>query len=116
MLQGVVAEASFCREPRSGGNFFFFEDCVSAHHSQLRQTIALLLTIGAIMLEEHVDLVACEINGLVGANQMVTAVNLPVSLRKFLPTQIFQWHLAPHRCEVPNEWSDVWFCLALGLF
>ena len=38
-----------------------------------------------------------------GAAQVVTTLNPPVLSRKLLPTQIFQRHLAPHRCGTQGQ-------------
>ena len=62
----------------------------------------LLLTIRAVMLEEHWLLETS--TELLGADQMVTAVNPPVLSKKPLPTQIFQNQLAPHRGGGGSAW------------
>ena len=61
----------------------------------------LLLTFCAVMLEEHVDLVAGDFNGPFGAANAVTDVS--VSSKKLSPTQIYRCHLAPHRCGVQEQ-------------
>ena len=49
---------------------------------------------------------------LTRANQMVATLNPPVLSRKHLPTQTFQYHLAPTPLwdpgAVPGEWTDVY--------
>ena len=54
------------------------------------------LTIRAVMLEEHVDLVAGTSTGALGA--AIAATEVSILSKKLSPTQIYQCRLAPHRC------------------
>ena len=65
VLQGVISRASFRRQPRGGKSFF----TVMSWHININYAKErgigkkLLLTIRAVMPEEHVDLVAGDFNG-----------------------------------------------------
>ena len=64
VLQGVVSRASFRRQPRSGQNFFTVMSLHINNNFAKKRGIGkkLLLTVRAIMLEKHVDLVAGDFN------------------------------------------------------
>ena len=96
VLQGVVSKACFRRQPRSGQKNLHGNVC--AHQQQLCQKAwnweeasphYPRRDAGRALLETSTE--------LLGADQMVTAVNPPVLSKKPLPTQIFLYHLAPHR-------------------
>ena len=64
-MQGVLSRASFRRPPVSGQETF---TVMSLHISNIyakKRCIAkkLILTIRAIMIGQHIDLVACDFNG-----------------------------------------------------
>ena len=64
-LQGVKSRASFRRLPRNGKSFFTTMSSHINNQFAKKRGIGkkLLLTIRAVMLEEHVDLVALDVNG-----------------------------------------------------
>ena len=65
VLQGVISRASFRRLPRSGKSFFTAMSIHINNQFAKKRGIGkkLLLTIRAVMLKEHVDLVAGDFNG-----------------------------------------------------
>ena len=81
VLQSVVIRAAFGQQPRSGQKNLHQQQHAKKHGIGKK----LLLTIRAIMQEEHVDLVAGDFNGA-GANHMVTTLNPPALWRKHFPT------------------------------
>ena len=98
-------KASFRRQPRCGKSVVLHGD-VLAHQQQqcqkARHRKKLLLTIRAVMIKEHVDLVAGTSTGPLGAANAVTDVS--VLSKKLSPTQIYRCHLAPHRCGVQVQY------------
>ena len=86
VLQGVVSKACFRRQPRSGQKIFTVMSVHINNNYAKKRGIGkkLLLTIRAVMLEEHWLLETS--TELLGADQMVTAVNPPVLSKKPLPT------------------------------
>ena len=97
VIQGVFSRASFRRQPH--GLLFFTVMSLHINNNYAKKRgigKKLLLTIGAMMLDEQVDLVAA--TGLLGdAPPMPTT---SVSSKKLSPTVTFRCLLAPHRCRV----------------
>ena len=64
VLQGVISRASFRRQPLGGKSFFTLKSLHINNNYAKKRGIGkkLLLTIRAVMLEEHVDLVAGDFN------------------------------------------------------
>ena len=89
----------FRRQPRNGQKFFTVMSLhINSNYAKKRGIgKKLLLTIRAALLETSTE--------LLGADQMVTAVNPPVLSKKRLPTQIYQCHLAPHRCGAQVQYQ-----------
>ena len=100
--QGIISRASFRRQPRSGQKFFTVMSLDINNNYAKKRGIGkkLLFTIRAIMLEEHVDLVAGDFKG--AAWRRATSAN----------------SMAPHGNDtqptplwvpgaVPGEWTDV---------
>ena len=93
VLHGVISWASFRRLPRNGKPFF---TTMSLHiNNQIAKKRGIwkkpLPTLRAVMLLEHVDLVA-------GAAHAATIENSPVLLKKPSPKRTCRCHLAPHHC------------------
>ena len=65
MIQGVISRASFRRQPLSGQKTFTVMSLHINNSFAKKRGIGkkLILTIGAVMLEEHVDVVAGDFNG-----------------------------------------------------
>ena len=64
-MQGVVSKAAFRRQPRCGQQTFTVMSLHINNNFAKKRDIGkkLLLTIRAIMQDEHVDLAACDFNG-----------------------------------------------------
>ena len=73
MLQGVISRASFRRQPRNGQKFFTVMSPHINNNYAIKRGIGkkLLLTIRAVMLEEHVELVAGDFNGVRQATSII---------------------------------------------
>ena len=100
VLQGVVSRASFRRLPRNGKSFFTAMSLhIRNHFAKKRGTgKKLSLSLRAVMLEEHVDLVAGDFNGAAWRRPCENDRKPPVLLKKLSPIRICQCRLAPHRC------------------
>ena len=70
--QGVISRASFRRQPRGGKSFFTMMSLHIKNNSAKKQGSGkkLPLTICAVMIEEHVDLVAGAFNGAAWRRQI----------------------------------------------
>ena len=98
VLQGVLSRASFRRRPLGGQKTF---TALSLHIGNIyarKRGIAkeLILTIRAVMLGQHIDLVAGEIS--TGQRGGATMETTSVPLRKPLRTALCQRRWALHRC------------------
>ena len=64
-LQAVTSRASFRRPPRNGKSFFtIMSQYINNHYAKKRGIVKkLILTVPAVMLQEHVDMVAGDFNG-----------------------------------------------------
>ena len=93
MLQGVISRASFRRQPCNDPQFFTVMSLHINNNSAEKRGIGkkLLLTIRAVMLEEHVDLVAGDFNGAAWPHQYYR--------RSFWRHRFTNATWAPHRCE-----------------
>ena len=103
VLQGVISRASFRRQPRGGKSFFTVLSLHINNNYARKRGIGkkLLLTIRAVMIEEHVDLVAGASTGPRGAAKSVTEIS--VLSKKLSPTQIYRCLLTPHRCGAQEQ-------------
>ena len=113
VVQLAVSRAAFCRQPRSGPKSFTVMSLHINNNYAKKRGIGkkLLLTIRAIMQEEHVDLVACDFNGAAWRQSNCSTPQ---------PTSIFEEALADTDFPmppgptplwglgaVPGEWTDV---------
>ena len=99
--QGVISRASFRQQPRGGKSFFTVMSLhINKNNYAKKRFIGkkLPLTIRAVMIEEHVDLVAGLSTGPLGAAH---AVNPSVLSKKHSPTQIYRCHPAQVQ-HLPN--------------
>ena len=111
VLQVVISRASFHRQPRGGKSFFTVMSLHINNNYAKKRGIGkkLRLTIRAVMLEEHVDLVAGDFNGAAWRRQTGNG-NLSIIEEAFAdsdlpmppgPTPL----LGPG--AVPGDWADV---------
>ena len=72
VLQGVISRASFRRQPSSGKSFFTVMSLHINNNYAKKRGIdkKLLLTIRAVMLDEHVDFAAGHFNGAAHRGQV----------------------------------------------
>ena len=77
MIQSVTSRASFLRPPRSGKLFFAVKSShINDKYAKQRGIGKKVLTSRAVMLEEHVDLVAGDFNGPPGVVKPVTVISV----------------------------------------
>ena len=101
VLQGVLSRASFRRPPLSGQKTF---TVLSLHTSNIYAKNGvlgkqLILTIRAVMLGEHVDLVAGDFGGAVWRCRCLRTWKKP------LQAALWQRRLAPHPCGDPDRFQ-----------
>ena len=104
VLQGVMSPASFWRLPRNGKSFFTTMSLHINNQFAKKRGIGkkLFLRIRAVMLEEHVDLVAGDFDGAARRGPSGND-RKPISIsEKCLPIPICRCHLAPHHCAGPG--------------
>ena len=113
VLQAVISRASFRIQPRNGKSVFTMMSLHINNHFAQNRGIGkkLLLTVRAVMLQEHVDMVAGDFNGAAWRRQPGSDPR-PISIieeafvnsslpEPLVPTPL--WGLG----GVPVEWSDV---------
>ena len=112
VMQGVVSKAAFRRQPRCGQQTFTVMSLHINNNFAKKRDIGkkLLLTIRAIMQDEHVDLVACDFNG---------AAWRQLSGNSLQPTSTLRGGICRHGLSkagptplwgpgaIPGEWTDV---------
>ena len=106
VLQGVISRASFRRQPRGGKSFF---TVLSLQINKCGIGKKLLLSVRAVMIEEHVDLVVGDFNGAAWRRQIGNG-NLSTIEQAFAGSDLPMPPDPPPLWRpgaVPGDWADV---------